>query len=349
MKWFYKLVPRVDGYRVKLAPLGLRRIESCLLSSGIFDRDDVIIVHPDDLEEVVDRSTKVIGIGVKDPLGLGYVSLTYSTLVGLGPPMNRIEFLRLLAKVRKLREKYGVRVVLGDPGAWQITKFFNPRELGIDVVVEGEGESVAVPIFAKLVRGEPVEPVVRAPCARIDEIPTIRGATIYGAVEITRGCGRGCRFCSPTMQLRRDFPLEHVLKDIEVNLLEGQDRVLLVTEDLFLYGAKVPWEPNPDAVRRLLTKILEMRRYGLRYLQVTHVNLAVVLANRELSKWVAEVLQSSTWYKLRGKPVATVEVGIETGSPRLIAMHMAGKARPFKPEAWPTVVINALSSVEEYD
>ncbi len=29
-------------------------------------------------------------------------------------------------------------------------------------------------------------------------------------------------------------------------------------------------------------------------------------------------------------------------------MHMVGKARPFKPEAWPTVVINALSSVEEY-
>jgi radical SAM superfamily enzyme YgiQ (UPF0313 family) len=38
--------------------------------------------------------------------------------------------------------------------------------------------------------------VVETPL-KSEEIPVIRRAVAGGTVEITRGCGRGCQFCSP--------------------------------------------------------------------------------------------------------------------------------------------------------
>jgi len=45
----------------------------------------------------------------------------------------------------------------------------------------------------------------------------------------------------------------------------------------------------------------------------------------------------------------TTEVGIETGSTRLIAKYMAGKPKPFKPEEWPKVVLDSIATMNEYD
>ena len=129
----------------------------------------------------------------------------------------------------------------------------------------------------------------------------------------------------------------------------GQDKILLVTEDLYLYGSRVPWEPNADAVRRLINRVIGMKRCGLRYLQVTHLNLAAAYYRRDLTKWVAEKLYEFAWYKLNGRPIVTVEVGIETGSPRLIANYMIGKPKPYKPEDWPRIVLESLIFMEEHD
>ena len=42
-----------------------------------------------------------------------------------------------------------------------------------------------------------------------------------------------------------------------------------------------------------------------------------------------------------------VQTGIETGSPRLIRKLMSGKCKPFSPEAWPQVVIEAFEIMSE--
>lgn len=83
-KNFFKPVPS-NSLEVALAPLGLRKLEAGLVKAG-FKREDVVVVHPDDLKKAVGPETKVIGISSKDPLGLGYVSLTYSSVLNLGSP-----------------------------------------------------------------------------------------------------------------------------------------------------------------------------------------------------------------------------------------------------------------------
>jgi radical SAM superfamily enzyme YgiQ (UPF0313 family) len=84
-------------------------------------------------------------------------------------------------------------------------------------------------------------------------------------------------------------------------------------------------------------------------IQVTHANLAAVNADKALAGHVAELLREKSKYSLRGKQVATVEVGIETGSSRLFERHMAGKCKPFKPVEWPNIVLSSLSFMEDRD
>ncbi|RLF21874.1 MAG: hypothetical protein DRJ68_02440, partial [Thermoprotei archaeon] len=105
--------------------------------------------------------------------------------------------------------------------------------------------------------------------------------------------------------------------------------------------------PNREAVEALFEALLSVK--GLNSIQVTHANLAAVNADRELARYVAEILREKSSYTLHGKQVATVEVGVETGSPRLLRRWMAGKCKPFKPEDWPDVVVSSLSFMEDYE
>lgn len=348
LKNLYKPVDNYDELEVKFAPLGLRRIESSLIESGLFREDDVVIAHPDNIEDVVSEDTKVVGVGVKDPLGLGYVSLTYSTLVGFGEPINRYEFMYLISKLSKLKKRYKFKVVLGGPGVWQVYMYGNPEVMGIDVVVDGEGEEVAPRVFYKLAVGEDVGLLVKGVPVPGEMIPCIRGATVYGAIELTRGCGRGCAFCSPTMQMKRDIPLEKILKDAEVNLVKGQNKLLLVTEDVFLYGSRTPWEPNPYVLKKLIDSIAELKSKGLEHVQITHLNLATALHRKDVLEYMSMKLYEFAWLKLGKKLILTTEVGVETGSPRLVRKYMRGKTLPYKPWEWPDVVLNSLITLEEY-
>lgn len=342
----YRRVPKNSDYRVKYAPLGLRVVEAVLSNNGI-RCDDIGIVHPDDLEHVVDENTKIVGVGVKDPLGLGYVSLTYSAIIGLGDPINKYEFNLLMKRIKRLRKRYKFHLVLGGPGVWQILRFSNPDKLGVSCIVQGEGEEIVPIVFSKILSNEPVDKVVEGNSIDASRIPIIKGATIYGAVEITRGCGRGCAFCSPTLQRKRDIPLDRVVKNIEVNLREGQDKALLITEDLFLYGSRIPYEPNADAIRKLIASVASMKKLGLKKIQITHMNLASALYRSDLFKHISEDLQEFAWFKLGKRTVLTTEVGIESGSANLMKTHMLGKTKPFKPEEWFNVVLDSLTLLDE--
>src|SRR5262249_21938246 len=66
-----------DGLAARKAPLGLRRIEAALLNDG-FNREDVILCRPEDLEKCVGPRTKIVAVSSSDPLGRGMSNITIS-------------------------------------------------------------------------------------------------------------------------------------------------------------------------------------------------------------------------------------------------------------------------------
>jgi radical SAM superfamily enzyme YgiQ (UPF0313 family) len=150
------------------------------------------------------------------------------------------------------------------------------------------------------------------------------------------------------MRRRRFIPVETVMREVELNVKFGWHDVLLVTEDIFMYGCSSPtFVPNSDAVEGLFKAVTSNE--GVESIQVTHANLAAVSADKALASRLGELLVEKSKYHLARKEVAAVEVGIETGSPRLFKKHMAGKCKPFKPDDWPKLVLSSLSLMEEHD
>jgi radical SAM superfamily enzyme YgiQ (UPF0313 family) len=334
-----------DG-RAKYAPYGLRKVEAVLLENG-FTESEVAVVHPFDLDIFVGPETRVVGISSMDPAGMGYVSKTYSSLIGGGEPMNSIEF-KALVKHPAIR-KYRPKVVVGGFGAWQLERKKVAESYGVDCVVIGEGEEAVTEIFKKAVKGEDLPHVVRIEKnTENEQVPIIRHAALHGCVEISRGCGRNCQFCTPTMQRKRDVPLEKIMKEVELTVREGSDHVTLVTEDIFLYGSKdKTFIPNKEAVLKLVKSVAAYP--GVKAIQPAHMSLAPIVHSPQMVKELAEVLIQCRWYRHGNKPIVTSETGLETGSVRLMRKFMAGKMLPFKPEQWPEIVAQAFGILNDND
>jgi len=334
-----------DG-RVRAAPYGLRKVEALLLENG-FVESEVAVVHPRDLDSFVGPNTKVIGISSMDPTGIAYVSKTYSSIVGGGEPLNAIEFRKLVGHRSIIRHR--PKVVVGGFGSWQLERKKVAERYGVDCVVIGEGETVVSEVFRKAVNGETLPRVVRVQNnAETDRVPLIRHPAIHGCVEISRGCGRSCQFCTPTMQKRRDVPLEKILKEAEVNTRGGNSRITLVTEDLFLYGMKNPrFVPNREAIIKLVKSVARVP--GVKGIQPSHSSLAPVVADPGMVREVAEILIEHNWYCHGSKPIVTSEIGLETGSVRLMRKYMGGKMLPFRPEEWKEVVTQSFGIMNDVE
>ena len=230
-------------------------------------------------------------------------------------------------------QSYKPKIVVGGPGAWQLEDREVRNKLGIDCVVIGEGERVVGSIFEKAMNGKKLPGVVYGEAATADEIPLIGGATIDGIIEIARGCGRGCDFCIPTLQRYRCISIDHILKEVEVNVRAGR-RPLLHAEDVLRYKAK-GLEVNKEAVIDLFEKV---KGYpGVDSVGISHFALSSVASAPDLVEEISKILdlgKSGGW--LSG------QTGIETGSPQLIRAHMMGKCKPFNPEDWHHVVVEAF-------
>ena len=345
-KKLYPPVERDSDGRAKYAPYGLRKIEAVLLKNG-FDESEVAVIHPFDLDAFVGPDTKVVGISSMDPTGMGYVSKTYSSIIGGGESMNTIEF-KALVKHRSIRN-YRPKVIVGGFGAWQLQRKKVAESYGVNCVVIGEGEEVVLEIFRKAVNGEPLPQVVRVEKSPENEqVPMIRHAAIHGCVEISRGCGRNCQFCTPTMQKKRDMPLEKIMKEVELTTREGTSHITLVTEDIFLYGAKnKKFIPNKEAVLKLVKSVAA--HPGVKAIQPAHMSLSPVVHDPDMVKELAEILKEYSWYSHGKKRIVTSETGVETGSVRLMRKYMAGKMLPFKPEQWKEIVSQAFGILNDND
>ena len=313
---FYPKVRTEKGI-AKFAPYGLRKIESILS-----DHFDVVTVHPYDIEDWLDDA-KAVGVSVMDPLGYGPVSVTFASIVQ-GTPTTRVEFLELMEKIRN----HDCGVIVGGAGAWQLEL----ENFEVDCVVIGEAESVVLNLFKKAVNGDELPKKVIAKSPSVDEIPAIKNASINGLVEIARGCGRGCRFCSTTGLRRQDIPLDKILEEVKVNLKNGTDGVILHSEDVLLYGSRLV--PDEEKVTKLFR---EVRRLTAN-IGISHCSFASVAANPELVEKITDII---------GADFVGVQTGMETGSSRLIARYMHAKPYPFHPEDWKEVVVQAFEIMEE--
>ena len=345
-KLLYPAVESNHNGTAKYAPYGLRKVEAALLENG-FDESDIAVVQPHQLNAFVGSNTKVVGISTMDPLGMGYVSKTYSSLIGGGEPINAIEFRDLMRHPSFRRHK--PKIIVGGAGASQLECNNMNLSYGLDCVVSGESETMVAELFTKAVKGEKVPRVVHCNTnPTLDEVPSIKHASIHGCVEISRGCGRNCQFCTPTMQQRRNSSLDKIMKEVAVNVKEGNGKITLATEDIFLYGAKDNgFIPNKEAVIEMLRKVASYP--GVEAVQPAHMSLAPVIYDPSIVKEAAEILIERNWHGYHGKPIVTAETGIETGSVRLLRKYMAGKPLPFKPEEWRGLVPQAFGILNDND
>ena len=320
--------------RALIAPYAIRKVEAALYMAG-FSEEEVIVTTPERLSDVVGPGTKVVAIHVLDPMGLAPVPYTLRLLMGGGDSWTKVLFLELMKKVRKLKEKYRFKVVVGGPGTWQLRGIW--RDLGIDVLIHGEGEVIFPEICKRILAGEDVSGEFDGGSVPLELIPAIRYPARQGAVQITRGCPKRCRFCNPTMFNFRSMPLDLIAREVKVNKSAGFRHVELITEDGLLYGAKGV-KVNRDAVKALMKTLKEQEVTG----DFAHVSISSVLQAPDLvEEWTIFVGHSE-------KNPYLPQIGLETGSVRLLKIYMAGKPAPFRAEEWHNMAIEATELMNEY-
>lgn len=337
-KWLYTRLfcPTQHTMRgvVEVAPAGLRKIQAALIDSGI-PAHEIAVAHPDRIHEVIDSTTRIVGITTSDPMGLGPASSTFSGL--LEKESYTAYFFRQLVTNPALRAS-GAKVIVGGPGAWQLQNESIRRAYQIDCLVEGEGEQVAPQLFKDVMNGGQLPNYITGTTVPLDKIPLIRQPTINGTVEVSRGCGRGCEFCNPNMRTVRHVPIDRIIQEIKVNTAHNpKTKITLHAEDVLRYKAK-GMVPDKDAVMGLFEEAFKFTKE----VGISHLALSSALAEpsliEELGRRYREVTKKKYIYG---------QSGIETGSSELVSKHMRGKAKPFEPEKWSEVVREAFKLLQD--
>ena len=339
--WLCCPKPRVDSIgRPIEAPYGLRKIEAALLDAGI----NAAIIDPDYLDYHVDKA-KVIMIGHHDFFAYGPPSSEWWLITGK-EPVNRRSFMRLMnSPAIRRAKKRNAKIIVGGPAAWQW--LWEPElwtKWGIDTVVDGEAERVVIDIVRKALNGEELPKYIfigANDVPSINEIPDIKGASVNGLVEITRGCIRGCKFCSVTLRPLRHYPLDKIEREIMVNVRNGVDGGILHSEDVLLYGSY-----NVIPKKEPLIKLHQIALKHYKSLAWSHASLAAIVAAQYNGKIVSKL--TDMIYSKAEQAYMGVEVGIETGSVRLAKIIMPAKAAPYPPEKYPEVVEEAFAIMHDH-
>ncbi|HNU06896.1 MAG TPA: hypothetical protein PKO33_03950, partial [Pyrinomonadaceae bacterium] len=133
---------RDDGQAVAV-PNGLRVVESLLLEK--FDREDIAVCYPDQLDQFVGEDTRVVGVHAHNPLGITFATDVYVHFYGRkSEPVNAAEFRRLITHEAIRKHKDHLKLIVGGPGSWQIEKKELQDEWGIDCIVDGEAEDLVI-------------------------------------------------------------------------------------------------------------------------------------------------------------------------------------------------------------
>jgi len=320
---------------VKVAQVGLRRVESSLLQGG-YKREDVFLAHPEMLHKSIGPDTKVVGINVMDPLGMAPVTTTMSP-----EKLSYIamKFKRMCASIIQLKKKYDFKVVVGGNGAWEMAKSDRMKIHGIDTVVVGEADELAVDLFQDLEKGDAPE-LMHCFVRNLENIPVIEGPTINSLIEAMRGCGRGCDFCDVNKRSKKDLPLERLQREAKINLDYGFDSIWLHSDEMLLYGCdNRDFVPNRDVITDLWKGL---KGLGANFVGTTHMTFSAVAADPTLMQQISHINKQDE----TGRWLAT-NLGIETVAPALVKKHLGVKTKPFSPEEWGSVVREGAKILNE--
>src|SRR5262249_32354820 len=294
-----------------------------------FNREDVILCAPEDLDACVGPRTKVIAISSSDPLGRGMSNSTMSDLAG-GTLYTHTWYKRLLLQLKEKKQRIAFKIVAGCAGAWQLVQNEAARQrVAIDTVVDGYAETEVAGWFHELVDGRELPPVLAARSAREEEIPAICGPTSMGVVEISRGCGKGCQFCTIATERMSHIHLEVVASDVERNVERGVTSICALSEDFFRYGNTHRAPVNPPVLKSLIRRLREIK--PLKLIQLDHANvISVAQYSDDDLREVNDLLVEGQRHRY-----LWVNLGVETASGELLDMNQkGGKIRPFKPAEW---------------
>jgi len=142
------------------------------------------------------------------------------------------------------------------------------------------------------------------------------------------------------------------MKEVEVNVNAGSKMIFLATEDLFLYKSGGKFIPNREAAVELVRSISEYP--GVEYIQPAHASLAPVVYDPVMVEELSHILIEKTRWTPEFKSMyrerfISVEIGIETGSVRLMKKYMKGKALPYNIKEWPDIVTQAVGIMNDND
>jgi radical SAM superfamily enzyme YgiQ (UPF0313 family) len=340
--WSTEVEVNEDG-TARAVPNGLRVIEALLARR--FGEENIAVCYPDQLDRFVGPETRAIGIHAHNPLGITFATDIYAGFYGRDcEPINAAEFRRLITHPAIAAHRAHLKLILGGPGAWQVEHKGLTAQWGVDCLVDGEAEEVVEDLFERAVRGEALPARIECSSPRLESIPAPVNRSTFGVVEITRGCGRGCQFCSVALRSGKSIPLDHILANVRRQVAQGADTITLTTEDLFLYEQGKRFTTNVPALKRLFESVAAAP--GVRHMMLTHGTMAPVVVNPA----VVDELQLAVDFSVNRHPDSThpdkryamMFVGLETGSVRLFKQFMRGKSYPFRPEQWPDVVMKGM-------
>lgn len=324
-------MPTDSAGRAVAVPLGLRRVESALLEYTDLTGDDVVCTTPEGLKKVLGPWVKVVGVSSSDPLGKG-MSNTTTTSFWDGDLYTKYWTRKMLQEISDAKDKYGFKVVGGGAGSWQWNRYEDETaKKCIDVVFEGYFENLGPQLFADLIEGNETESYICESRTCRDSIRPLAGASMLGIIELSRGCGRGCSFCTMAAKKMEHLPVETIISDLKTNVAAGIRSVVSGSEDFFRYGA-AGLKPEFDKLYGLLTEMQKIRQ--LRFMQIDHGNVTSVMQMTD--EELREIRRLLTWSEK--SDYLWVNMGVESANGQLVAANCPGKVAPCRPEDWDEVV-----------
>jgi len=323
--------------RARSAVLGLRRVEASLLSYTRLGENDVVCTTPEGLPGLIGPWVQVVLFSSSDPLGMGMSNTTTKSFWS-GELYTSLWTRELLSRLKESKHRYGFKLIVGGAGAWQFKA--DPRkrrEMGVDVVFEGFFESAGPGLVENLLDGaNPDDYIESETCA--DRIVPIRYASTMGVIELSRGCGRGCRFCTMAKRRMEHVDPDTVISDLCCNRDAGLTSVVSSSEDFFRYGGHGT-SVNFESLARLLE---EMRRIeGLSFMQIDHGNISSVLQFDDCE--LKEIRELLRWEKKTD--YLWVNMGVESANGELVKANCPGKLKPLNAEDWEEHVRDAADKM----
>ncbi len=328
------MAPKVaidENGRASTVPLGLRRAESSLLANNLFKEEDVVCTTPEGLDKVVGPWTELVMVSSSDPLGTG-MSNTTTDKFWDGDLYTKYWTERMMLKLRRMKDEHKFKIVGGGGGAWQWR--YNQQACerhGIDAIYDGYFEAAGPGFIKDLINDSSVGGAGPLICSAkecaVDKVRPIMNASLLGIVELSRGCGKGCKFCTMFDKPMEHLPIETIVSDIRTNIAAGQRNIACGSEDFFRYGSKNQLV-NFDRVCQLLHEIGKIP--GRSFMQIDHGNISSVMQFSDAQ--LMEIRRLMKWD--RRCDYLWVNMGVESANGHLVRANSPGKIAPFEPEDW---------------